>query len=84
MTDFLRFMDYLQHSFPVHVEIYYNGIMDWCIRVYRKGCASEYPDSPHEGSDAILCDVQHCDMELAFAMAHVAVKEWLFEYNGGY
>lgn len=84
MSDFLRFVDDLRHRFPVHVEIYYSKIMDWCIRVTKQGCASDYPKSPHDGNDAIMCDVQDCDMELAFAMAHVALKEWMLENNGGY
>ena len=84
MSDFLRFVDDLRHRFPVHVEIYYSKIMDWCIRVTKQDCASDYPKSPHDGNDAIMCNVQDCDMELAFAMAHVALKEWMLENNGGY
>ena len=84
MTDFLLFINDLKGRFPVHVDIYYSKILDWCIRVEKVGCASDYPDSPHRGDDAILCDVQSIDMELAFAKAHVAVKEWLSEYDGGY
>ena len=84
MNDFLKFIDELVHDFPVHVSIYYSKISDWHIRVYKKECASEFPESPRIENDAILCDVQSCDMELAFAMAHVEVKNWLCEYNGGY
>ena len=86
MNDFLTFMDDLVQRFPVHVEIYYSKVMDWCIRVYRRDCADVYKGQgvKTEGSDVIICDVQHCDMELCFAKAHVAVKEWLLEFNGGY
>lgn len=84
MSDFLRFVNDLSKRFPIHVEIYYSKIMDWCIRISRLGCASDYPDSPHDGDDAVLCNVQDLDMELAFAKAHVEIKEWLSEYDGGY
>ena len=82
MSNFLKFIDKL--GTKVHLEIYYSSIMDWCIRVYKKDCASEYPKSRKDGNDVILCDVQSCDMELAFAMAQVECKEWLSEFNGGY
>ena len=84
MYDFLKFIDDLRHSFPVHVEIYYSRVMDWCIKVYKQGCAKHYPGTPCDGEDALLCNVQSCDMELAFAQAHAAVKNWMLEYNGGY
>ena len=84
MSDFLTFIDDLSRRFPVHLEIYYSNIMDWCITVYKKGCAEDYPNAPHNGNDVIICDVQSNDMELCFAKAHVEVKEWLLEFNGGY
>lgn len=84
MNDFLKFIDELASHFPVHVSINYSKICDWEIYVYKKGCADDYPESPRIDDDAILCHVQSCDVELAFAMAHVKVKEWLCEYNGGY
>lgn len=84
MVDFLRFIDELKNAFPIHVEIYYSRVMDWCIKVYKKGCAADYPASEADGQDAILCNVQKSDIELAFAKAHVQVKEWLLENTGGY
>ena len=84
MSEFLEFLDKLVERFPLHVEIYYSKIMDWCIRVTKVGCASDYPDSPCNSDDAVLCNVQNCDMKLAFAKAHVEVKEWLSKFNGGY
>ncbi len=84
MSDFLNFVDELRHSFPVHVEIYYSKIMDWCITIKKVGCASDYPKSMHDGDDAILVMEQDGDMELCFAKAHVHLKEWLLENDGGY
>ena len=84
MSDFLKFVDDLRRSFPIHVEIYYSRIMDWCISVTKQGCASDYPNSPHDGDDAVLVSEQDIDMELVFARAHVKLKEWLLENNGGY
>lgn len=84
MNEFLMFVDDLRHRFSVHVEIYYSKTMDWCICIKRNGCADIYPNSQHEGKDAILCNVQGIDMELVFAKAHVELKKWLLENDGGY
>jgi len=84
MNDFLHFIDKLAHKSPVHVQIYYSKTMDWCIYVYKKNCAVDYPDSMNNGSDAVLCSIQDSDMELAFAKAHVEVKNWLLHNDGGY
>ena len=84
MTDFLKFIDDLRHRFPIHVEITYSKTCDWCIYVYKRGCAGDYPGSARHGNDAILCSEQDHDIEFCFAKAHVAVKEWLCEHEGGY
>jgi len=84
MSDFLHFIDELVHTYPLHVDIYYSKTMDWCITVYKKGCAEDYPNSRYKGDDVILCEIQSSDIELAFAKAHVDVKEWLLEHDGGY
>ena len=85
MTEFLQFIDDLRHRMAIHVEITYSKTCDWVIYVYRKGCADEYPNgAPAQGDDAVMCYVEDCDMELCFAKAHVKLKEWMFEYNGGY
>lgn len=84
MAEFLKFVDDLTKRFPVHVSIYYSKIMDWCIKVTKVGCASDYPGSRREGADAILCDVQSCDIELAFAKAQLMLKDWLLVFDGGY
>ena len=36
------------------------------------------------GEDVTLVQVQGVDMELCFAKAHVQLKEWLLEHEGGY
>ena len=84
MSEFLTFFSDLVERFPLHLEIYYSKIMDWSIKIYKKNCADDFPDSERSGNDAVLVDVQSCDMELCFAQAHVALKEWLMTYNGGY
>lgn len=84
MNDFLKFMDGLKDRFPFHLEIYFSKVMDWFIEVRKQGCAREYPNSQNSGDDAIMCSEQDIDMELCFAKAHVAVKKWLRENNGGY
>jgi len=84
MEGFLKWLDKLTNDFPIHIEIGYNKITDWNIYIYKRGCASMYPDSRKDGEDAIMCGVQDCDIELAFAKAQCEVKEWLCEHNGGY
>ena len=44
----------------------------------------ELPKLRKNGEDAIVVNVQDGDMELCFARAHVALKDWLSENNGGY
>ena len=84
MDDFLRFIDELAARFPVHVSIQYGKITDWTIMVTKNGCADMYPNCVCIGDDVVICSEQSADIELAFAQAHVAVKRWLLEYNGGY
>lgn len=77
MSDFLRFFDDKAQSYPMHLEISYSKMMDWCINIYKKGCGEN-------GEDLRICNVQDCDMELCFAKAHLELKEWLFNNTGGY
>lgn len=84
MQDFLKFLNEKLNNFPMHVNMGYNKTTDWCIYIYKKGCADDYPNSKRNGNDAVIADVQDCDMELAFARAHIKLKEWLIENCGGY
>ena len=84
MNDFLNFFDSKSKTFPMHLEILYNKTCDWSIYIYKKGCAEYYPNSEKYENDAVICMAQSCDMELAFAMAQVQLKEWLSEHEGGY
>ena len=84
MNELLEFVEDLVRRFPVHFEIYYSKIMDWCITVTKARCGKDYPNAEHEGDDVVLVRVQDIDMSLCFAKAHVALKEWLREFNGGY
>lgn len=77
MNDFLKFFDDKTYDYPMHLEIWYSKICDWVIHIYKKGCADD-------GNDLEIVYVSSCDMELCFAMAHVRLKEWLLENNGGY
>lgn len=84
MNDFLKFFDEKTKDFPMHLEITYSKICDWGIYIYKQGCANDYPGCRKDGDDAILVHENDTDMELCFAKAHVALKEWLIENNGGY
>lgn len=77
MNDFFKFFDEKIVYYPMHLEIYNSKTCDWCIKIYKKGCADN-------GEDLIITSVQDCDMELVFAKAHVELKEWLSENEGGY
>nr|DAV95308.1 MAG TPA: hypothetical protein [Caudoviricetes sp.] len=75
MDDFLKFFDEKSKTYPMHLEIEYNKTCDWSIFAWRKMSETEtrkilYVESP--------------DMELCFAKAHVALKEWLLKVEGGY
>ena len=77
MSDFLKFFDDKVNNYPMHMNIYYSKIMDWCIRIWKKVC-------DESGKDIEILSVQDGDMELCFAKAHVALKEWLCQNEGGY
>lgn len=77
MQEFLTFVDEKRHGLPMHVEIYYSNVMDWCINIFVYGYAED-------GSNLKVVDVQDSDIELAFAKAQVQLKEWLLENEGGY
>lgn len=83
-NEFMRFFDKKAKSFPMHLEIGYNKVADYGILIYKRGCAADYPKAKRDGDDVVICRVQNCDMELAFAKAYVALKEWLAEFEGGY
>lgn len=77
MSEFLKFFDNKVKDYPMHMEIHYSKIMDWCICIYKKGCG-------RNNGDLEIISVQDCDMELCFAKAQVELKEWLLENQGGY
>ena len=77
MAEFLKFFDEIVKDNPMHLEIGYNKVTDWCIYIYKKGCGQNE-------KDLVIVNVQDCDMELCFAKAQVQLKEWLLENNGGY
>ncbi len=76
MYDFLKFYDDYCGSKGYALDIYHSTIMNWCISI-------GYKCTHHKHGEKII-EVQHCDMELAFALAQVKLKEWLLEYKGGY
>jgi hypothetical protein len=77
MSDFLKFFDDKVNKYPMHMNIYYSKITDWGIHIWKKGCGES-------GKDIEILNVQDCDMELCFAKAHVELKEWFCENEGGY
>jgi hypothetical protein len=77
MSEFLKFVDEKVRHYPMHIEITYCKICDWMIHIFKAKCGEN-------GADLEILTVQHCDMELCFAKAHVKLKEWLLENEGGY
>ena len=78
MEDFLRFFDSkVSSGYHMRLEIGYNKVADYCIRVWRKGTGPN-------GEDQELAWAEDCDIELAFAQAHVQLKKWLRDNEGGY
>ena len=73
MTDFLKFFESVVENYPLHMEIYYSKTMDWCIDIWK---------AMDEKVQVVY--VSGNDMELVFAKAHVGLKEWLLENEGGY
>lgn len=61
----------------MHFELYYSKTMDWCLKIWKKGCGEN-------GDDIVICNAQDCDLSYVLAKGEVAVKEWLLENNGGY
>lgn len=76
MDDFLRFFEDIRTRVPMHIEIGYSSVVDWMIVIYE---GRSYAESQKE-----IVNVQNCDMELCFAQAQVALKEWLMKEYGGY
>ena len=82
MTEFLRFFEGIRGVLPMHLEIYYSRTMDWCVRVWKKACADQYPGCEAEGNDAILVRVQDATCEEAGQQALVSLKKWLAAFVG--
>lgn len=75
MESFLVFYNKIKKSYWA-LEIYHSSIVDWSIRIgYKYGF-------PKHGE--YIVSVQDCDIEMVFAKAQVALKEWLCTNEGGY
>lgn len=77
MVELFNFLAELVKNYPIHVELYYSKIMDWTIRIYKKGCADR-------GEYVEIVNEQDCDLSYLAAKAYVRLKDWLLENEGGY
>ena len=92
MNEFLKFFDeQARNYFPMHLEIYYSKTMDWVIHIWKRCSLCEFPDAVREpdpsddGSQSIrIVYESDIDIELCFAKAQVALKEWFRKYREGY
>lgn len=75
MSDFLKFYDRICKP-DWSLTIYHSSIVDWSITIGYKNTSENYGDQ--------IINIQSCDMELAFAQAQVALKQWLSVNEGGY
>ena len=75
MDDFLKFFDEKSKTYPMRLKIGYSETCNWSICVWKKMSDTDTREILYESSD---------DMELCFAQAHVALKEWLLKVEGGY
>ena len=77
MDEFLKFFDEAKYNYPMHMEIYYSSICDWCITIWT-GRNSNFANRKR------IVNIQNCDMEYVFAKAQVELKDYLSEHEGGY
>ena len=84
MNDFLKFFAKKVQHYPMHMEIRYNKTEDWVIHIWKKGCASDYPAEYCSNGDACIFFENDPDLEYLCAQAHVALKDFLIKYEGGY
>ena len=84
MSDFLKFVAEKVKDFPMHVEISYSRTCDWTIYIFNAGCSRDYPKAMCVGDDVVIVHEQDCDLQYCCAKAHVALKDWLMEFDGGY
>lgn len=85
MNEFLTFFDEQVRNFPMHLAIDYSKTCGWLIEVTKRGCAEDYPKCKHnEHGDVLIVCENEFDLELVFAKAQIALKEWILEYEGGY
>lgn len=76
MNEFLQFFNEKRKAYPMHLVICYSSISDWCVHVYK--------GASHLAEDEEIAYAHNCDIELCFAKAQVALKEWFLEHEGGY
>ena len=77
MDDFLKFFAEKTKHYPMCFSLSYSKSCYWCLRIWREKCVDDWFDEE-------VCYIEHCDIELIFAKAHVALKEFLLKKEGGY
>lgn len=60
-----------------HFELYYSGIMDFCMKLYLKGYNKD-------NSDLVIFEEQNNDLDYLVCKCKVVYKDWLSENNNGY
>ena len=78
MGEFLQFFDRIvKQQQSLHLDIYYSKTLDYLVRIWQQGGAED-------GSDLMICDFQHPDLDYAMTKAKYELMEWLFEVQGGF
>ena len=64
----------LVQEYTMHFALEYSKTTDWCLTVWKKGCAAN-------GSDIVICELQDCDLDYILARGEAMVREWLRKKN---
>lgn len=84
MSDLLKFFAEKVKYFPMHLEMTYSKATDWCIYVYKKNAALDYPGADTNGQDVVIVQESDPNIEVCCAKAYVALIDWFLECEGGY
>ena len=53
-NDFLQYFENERHRTPMHLEIYYSSVMDWCIKIYKKRMDNTFSDIKIYDEEAVI------------------------------
>lgn len=78
-NDFLQYFENERHRTPMHLEIYYSSVMDWCIKIYKKRMDNAFSDIKIYDEEVVICDIENADLAGGMAEAREQLEKWLLE-----